>query len=251
MIVHVPLSRKGASASKDKHALVIGGGDGGAVREILRHSDVAQVTQVEIDPAVIQAAKDFLPSIWQHPYLDTGGQPAPLHIDPRLTVLNLDALQYLQERADQKLYDLVIVDASDPIGPGKSLYTTEFYELLKSVLRPGGAVAVQGGSFFWFKGVFNTVYHQLNKVFPMVKPYQCFTAIYPGGVWNLQLATLGDDPQQVDVAKVNAIKTRATEHLQWYSAETHHAAFALPPNALKVLEDPPMTLEQLEKTLLG
>ena len=54
-------------------------------------------------------------------------------------------------------------------GPGKSLYTTEFYELLKSVLRPGGAVAVQGGSFFWFKGVFNTVYHQLNKVFPMVR----------------------------------------------------------------------------------
>lgn len=76
----------------------------------------AQVTQVEIDPDVIQAAKDFLPSIWQHPYLDTGGHPAPLHIDPRLTVLNLDALQYLQERADQKLYDLVIVDASDPIG---------------------------------------------------------------------------------------------------------------------------------------
>ena len=72
-------------------------------------------------------------------------------------------------------------------GPGKSLYTTQFYELLKSVMRPGGAVAVQGGSFFWFKGVFNTVYHQLDKVFPVVKPYQCFTAIYPGGVWNLQV----------------------------------------------------------------
>jgi spermidine synthase len=157
----------------------------------------------------------------------------------------------LQKRANQTLYDLIIVDASDPIGPGKSLYKTEFYQLLKSVLRENGAVAVQGGSFFWLQGVFNTVYHQLKKVFPVVKPYQCFTAIYPGGLWNLHLATLGDDPAEVDAAVAAGIRTREGITLDYYSAETHVASFALPPFARKVLKETPLTLDELEVLLLA
>ena len=109
---------------------------------------------------------------------------------------------------------------------------------------------MQGGSFFWLSGVFNTVYHQLKKVFPVVKPYSCFTAIYPGGVWNLQLATLGDDPALVDPRKVDAIRMRPGASLDWYTESTHRHAFVLPPIAKRVLERPPMTLDELEKSIL-
>jgi len=250
LIAHIALCRKGSPESPGQRALVIGGGDGGSAREILRHSKISAVDMVEIDPMVVLAAKAHLPSIWKHPFeVDPNGRPAPLHADTRLTVHHVDALKWLQGMANQSTYDVIVIDASDPMGPGVALYTTEFYQLLKGVLRPGGAVTVQGGSFFWFADIFTTVFHQLSKVFPVVKPYQCFTAIYPGGVWNLQVATLGDDPAEVDPAKVAQIRMGPGEELGWYSEQTHTAAFAVPPYALKVLKRAPKSLPELSALL--
>jgi spermidine synthase len=87
----------------------------------------------------------------------------------------------------------------------------------------------QGGSFFLSSDVFATVYHQLSKVFPVVKPCQIFTATYPGGVRHLHVATLGDDPAEVDPAKVAQIRTARSQQLRYYSEVTHPAAFAIPP----------------------
>jgi len=214
--------------------LVVGGGDGGSAREALRHPDVGHVDFVDIDAEVLRASRELLPSIWRHPH-STADQPLALEDDPRLNIRVMDGFEFLKD-AEGEGYDLIVVDASDPVGPGSALYTDSFYASLRARLRPGGAVSVQGGSFWYLPAVFRTVYHGLKSSFPVVKPYQCFTSVYPGGIWNLQVATLGDDPAEVDPEKVSAI-TGAP--LEWYTAHTHAAAFHLPPIAYAALEIPP------------
>ncbi|CAM9734707.1 unnamed protein product, partial [Choristocarpus tenellus] len=238
MITHVPLCRSGVAHGEGKRALIIGGGDGGAAREILRHQDVATVDLVDIDAEVMRASKEYMPGIWRHPD-SVPGNHIPLDADPRLTVRAEDGVAFLADESREG-YDLIVVDASDPVGPGAALYSDEFYALLRHRIRPKGAVAVQGGSFWYLPKVFRTVYHGLRKSFPVVVPIQCFTAVYPGGLWNLQIATLGDDPSDVDSAKASNLCKR--HDLVFYSPEAHSASFVLPPIALKELAKPPPTL---------
>jgi len=251
LIAHVPMSFKRSETPQHAmhetpwlDAVVIGGGDGGSAREILRHPRVRSVTLCEIDPAVIAAAKEFLPSLWRHPYL----AKQPLHNDPRLRVMNVDAIKFLrQQYAAGTKYDMIVVDASDPVGPGIELYRPQFYKLLRDVLKPGGAVCIQGGSSVYLKNVLSTVYHGLKAHFPMVKPINCITQLYPGGMWNLVVATTGDDPAIVDPAIVNAIRTPPGEALQWYSAEVHAAALVMPPHATTTLAKSPPSLATIQK----
>ncbi|CAM9186993.1 unnamed protein product [Discosporangium mesarthrocarpum] len=237
-IAHVPLCREGGASTSGKRVVIIGGGDGGAAREILRHQDVSTVDLVDIDAEVMRASKEFIPGIWKHPD-STEGNHIPLDEDARLTVWAEDGLAFLADESREG-YDLIVVDASDPVGPGAALYSDDFYALLRRRLRPKGAVAVQGGSFWYLPKVFRTVYHGLLKAFPRVLPLQCFTAVYPGGLWNLQVATLGDDPSKVDRAKARTLCERY--NLSFYSPEAHHASFALPPVAHSELAKPPPTL---------
>ena len=237
MIVHPALCRAGASGATGQRALIIGGGDGGAAREILRHPLVSHVDMVDIDALVTQSAKTYLPSIWRTP------QGAPLEGDPRFHLHHADGVAFLEKATEG--YDLIVVDASDCIGPGTTLYSEKFYRLVRERLRPQGAVTVQAGSFFYLPDVLSTVYQGLAKVFPEVAAYQCFTAVYPGGLWNLAMATLGDAPVDVDTARADAL-----HGVCWYNASTHRAAFVLPPLAQKVLCAPDVkTPEQLAETL--
>eukprot|EP00041_Stephanoeca_diplocostata_P010622 m.169193 g.169193 ORF g.169193 m.169193 type:complete len:413 (+) comp18234_c0_seq1:312-1550(+) len=195
MIVHVPMSflRKSSDEGRTSlRALVIGGGDGGSARELLRHPSVEEVVLCEIDPAVSQASKDWMETIWVHPYLEG----LPLDADKRLRIVNEDAIEFLKTSVKYgELFDVIVVDASDPVGPGVALYQPSFYELLSSALRPGGAVSVQAGSWLYFKECFLIVYHRLRASFPTVRPYTCITQLYPGGFWNLMIATKsGEDP---------------------------------------------------------
>lgn len=116
------------------------------------------------------ASKNFIPAIWRHPS-STADCHVPLDADPRLTVRAQDGLAFLADESVEA-YDLIVVDASDPIGPGAALYTDEFYALLRRRLRPKGAVAIQGGSFWYLPLVFRTVFHGLKKAFPTVRPLQ-------------------------------------------------------------------------------
>lgn len=222
MIVHPALCRKGAQHDTDQRALVIGGGDGGAAREILRHPLVAHVDMVDIDPFVTASARTFLPTIWRAP---RGG---PLENDARFHLHHTDGVEFLAAANDG--YDFIVIDASDCIGPGTTLYSENFYRLVRRRLRPQGAVTVQAGSFFYLPEVLATVYHGLAAVFPTVAIYQCFTAVYPGGLWNLAMATLGDAPYDVDAARAASL-----QELRWYDAAAHRAAFALPPIAHEIL----------------
>ena len=241
MIVHTALCRAGAgNPAGGRRVLIIGGGDGGAAREALRHDDVSAVDLVDIDGDVLRAAREFLKRTWNHPDKD-----GPLEVDPRFHAHAEDGVEWLKKvgTADgPEPYDLIVVDASDPIGPGTVLYTPAFYQSVYDALREGGATCVQGGSFWYLKEVFQTVYHGLKSAFEVVKPMECFTAVYPGGVWNLQIATKGDDPEQVDERRA-----RSLAGLEWYSPARHRACFGIPPNAWRVLEQKPPDLAEVER----
>lgn len=241
LLVHTGLCRAAAQEVPARRVLVIGGGDGGAAREALRHRDVVRVDLVDIDAAVTTVAKECLPGIWTHP---EGG---PIDKDERLRIFHRDGLQFLEE-SDER-YDLVVVDASDCVGPGTVLYSERFYHAIRARLSEVGAVSVQAGSFWYLPEVLVSVVHGLRQVFPRVDVYQCFTAVYPGGIWNLAMATLGDDPRQVDEARAGQL-----QNLQFYDAATHPAAFVLPPMATQIIErsEPgdPAALEALLQELM-
>lgn len=244
LITHVGLCRKGLKTERGLHVLIIGGGDGGAAREALRHADVARVDLVDIDGRVMDIARDYFPTIWRRP--DDSG---PLHEDERLHIRAEDGLAFVAN-APPDAYDLIVVDASDPVGPGTALYSSDFYGSLRACLRPGGAVTVQAGSFFYLDEVLRRVLHGLAAHFPSVLPYQCFTAIYPGGMWNLVVATLGDNPRDVATTRAEAI-AKVGNGCAWYSADIHRSCFALPPVAVERLKQPPPSLEELEARLLS
>jgi spermidine synthase len=253
MIVHVALCRSGGAAAAavgqpGKSVLVIGGGDGGAAREALKHSDVGRVDMVEIDAAVVAAAREHLPAIW-------GGNDS----DERFHLHFEDALEFLRRSAESPespesadagissvpaLFDLCVIDGSDPVGPGTALYTDEFYRLVAARLKPTGAVTVQAGSAYYLPEVTQTVLAGLRKVMRgRVEAFECFTRIYPGGVWNLVIGTMSEDD---DPAEVDKDRAQKQTHCDFYSEETHRAAFALPPIARRILSRPPPPLEAVE-----
>ncbi len=222
MMVHTLMCRAGAS-NTPKKVLVIGGGDGGCARELLRYPYVTKVDMVDIDRELVELCEKHLPKIFRRP-----DNQSSLRDDKRFNLIIDDGAEYLKTCEDY--YDAIFVDATDPIGPGASLYSHEFYRSTKSRLNPNGALAVQGGSTWYFRDTFRQVYQNLQALFPVVHPLECFSAVYPGGVWSIQIATMGDDPRDV-----NDKLSRLHDDLDWYSSERHQAAFILPPHAQELL----------------
>ncbi len=178
LLVHPGLCRRGARRASDRRVLVIGGGDGGSAREALRHPDVAHVDLVDIDPEVTAAARDLLPTVWRRP--DGAG---PLDDDPRFHLHHADGLAFLAAAGEP--YDLVVVDATDPVGPGRVLFSEPFYEAVKARLRPEGAVAVQAGSWFALPEALRLAHAGLSAVFPGPRSTSAGRRSTPGasGTW--------------------------------------------------------------------
>ncbi|MEQ8611829.1 MAG: polyamine aminopropyltransferase, partial [Parvibaculum sp.] len=128
MMTHVPILAHGAA----KRVLIIGGGDGGILREVIRHRSVEHVTMVEIDPAVTDFCKKQLPQI-----------SAGAFDDPRLNLVFADGAKFVEDTDDS--YDVIIVDSTDPIGPGEVLFREEFYRAAQARLTPGGVIVTQNG----------------------------------------------------------------------------------------------------------
>ena len=148
MIAHVPMF-----AHKDaKKILVIGGGDGGTVRELLRHEMVEQIDLVEIDEFVISAAQKYLPKM------------ASSLIDKRVRIKVEDGIEFVK-MCESKQYDIVIVDSDDPVGPGKGLFTEEFYAEIYRILKDVGIMITQSESPRFNKEVFKQVFQSYNKIF--------------------------------------------------------------------------------------
>lgn len=213
LIAHVPLM----SHKCPKSVLVIGGGDGGTVREVLKHDTVEKVVLCEIDGMVIDACKKYLPTI------------AGKLDDPRVEVLVKDAIEYIKTKENE--FDVVLIDSTDPMGPGEGLFTQEFYTNVKKSLKKGGIMSAQSESPVVNKEEIKKMYNLLKKVFPITSTYTSPIPTYPGGYWAWAFCSQEVEPlSYIDERRAEEI----TKTSQIYNKEYHRASFALP-NFLKNL----------------
>lgn len=178
MLVHPAL----LSHPSPRTVLIVGGGDGGALREALRHP-VEGVTLVEIDPAVIEIAAEWLPSVHQGTFSD-----------PRTEVVISAGEKFLPHHREE--FDVIIVDSTDPIGPGAALFTPEFFAACKAALRGEGFLSLQTGSPVLRPEELRSVVGLLRPLFPTVLPYLGFMPLYPSGMWSYVLAAFGEVPKE-------------------------------------------------------
>lgn len=215
MLAHVPLF----AHPHPENVLVIGGGDGGILREVCRHGCVTDIDFCEIDEDVIKVSKQFLPSL------------ACGFDDPRIKIHIGDGCAFVLGKKNQ--YDVIIVDSSDPIGPGDVLFKKPFYEGLRAALKPDGIVACQGESIFLHK---KWVIHlaKITKELFIKQGYSCIMIpTYPGGNIGICLGSLG--PELTKPAR--HISDQIQEQLKYYSPDIHEASFILPRFAKKMLSD--------------
>lgn len=213
MLVHVPM----LTNSQIRDVLVIGAGDGGTIRELVRHEEIKQITMVEIDEVVVRASQEFLPTI----------SSALTH--PKLNLLIDDGIKFVREAAENS-YDLVIIDSSDPIGPAEGLFTSSFYQDVYRCLRPGGLATIQSESPSFNRKVFGEINQCLKEVFgkEQVYPYLVFIPMYPSGIWSLTYCSKQGAHPINDFNLDRAIKFTQEHNLSYYNADIHQAAFCLP-----------------------
>lgn len=210
MIVHIPL----IAHKNPQTVLVIGGGDGGTVREVLKHKSVKSVDMCEIDGMVIEASKKFLPTI-----------SCKLE-DEKVKVYVEDAIEFIKDK--KNCYDVVLIDSTDPMGPGEGLFTEEFYTNVKNSLREGGIVVPQSESPFVNVNEMRKMYILLKKVFKNVAPYCGPIPTYPGGYWSWAFCS---DDVDVPHCHKKVDKERADEIAplcKIYNARMQTAVFDVP-----------------------
>jgi spermidine synthase len=210
MLVHVPLF----ALDQPQNILIIGGGDGGALREALRHP-VETVTMVEIDPRVIDLCKEYMPSL-------SGG--AFYH--PRANLIIADGIQFVAE-TDQR-FDAIIVDSTDPIGPGEVLFTEAFYASCKKCLTPGGVLITQNGVPFFQSEELKSSQQKLSPLFKDAGCYLTVVPSYVGGFMALGWATDNQDLRSVAAETLQSRFEDLGLKTQYYTPAIHTAAFALP-----------------------
>jgi spermidine synthase len=191
--------------------LIVGGGDGGALKEILRYP-IRHAQLVEIDRQVIDVCRKHFP--WLSPSLE----------DKRVELVVADGKEFIAR--DGRKFDVVIIDSSDPVGPSVSLHGMNFYKKLKKRLHPGGIVVAQAGSPFYCPESIKKKRDFLRKIFKIVDFYLSPVPTYPGGSWCFVFLS--------DKVNPSRIKRKPAKGLKYFNLEVHHSAFSLP-NYLKGL----------------
>ncbi|KAL1804425.1 hypothetical protein DCAR_0936075 [Daucus carota subsp. sativus] len=220
MITHLPL----CSIPNPKKVLVIGGGDGGVLREVARHSTVEQIDICEIDKMVVDVSKQYFPDV------------AVGYEDPRVNLHIGDGVAFLKA-VPEGTYDAVIVDSSDPIGPAQELFEKPFFESVAKALRPGGVVCTQAESIWLHMHIIEDIVANCRHIFKGSVNYAWTTVpTYPSGVIGFMLCSTEGTP--VDFKHpVNPIDdSKSDRPLKFYNSEIHEAAFCLPSFAKKVIE---------------
>jgi spermidine synthase len=210
MMTHVPLLAHGQAS----HVLIVGGGDGGMLREVLRHP-VAQVTQVEIDQAVIDMARKYLPN-----------HSAGAYDDPRLSLVIADGMDFVHDTSDH--YDVIICDSTDPIGPGEVLFSEDFYALAKNCLAPGGVLVTQNGVPFLQPDELKTTALRMQPHFADTGFYCAPVPTYYGGFMAFGWGTDDRELRHVDLTVLQTRYDTAGLKTRYYTPAIHQAAFALP-----------------------
>ena len=205
MIVHPAL----CTADEVANVLIIGGGDGGTAREVLRHPGVQNVVLCEIDGDVVSACKEFLPG---HGAWD----------DPRLDVRIGDGVEFVKNAAADS-FDIVLLDGSDPVGPAEGLFGRSFYQYVERILKPNGVFALQSESPIINHRLFCDIVKTLRNIFGNAHPYFGPTPIYAAGIWSWTFATRSVDHFAMKDERV----ARIEEQSKYYNRDIHKAAFAL------------------------
>ncbi len=208
MITHVPLFVH----PSPKKVLVIGGGDGGTAREVLRHTGVQRCVMVEIDQCVIDACLEHIPQTSE-----------VLKGHDKLELIVGDGVKFVKETKEK--FDVIIVDSTDPIGPAAPLFGPEFYNDVNSCLSDNGIVVSQGESPFFNADVQKSMLEVLNGIFPKVFIYNFSNLSYPGGYWSFTFASKGLEPikdfnpERVDESKLE---------FNYYNKGLHTSSFMIP-----------------------
>lgn len=198
-----------------RRALILGGGDGGAAEEVLKHPGIERVVLAELDEAVVEAARTHLQAVHRGAF-----------DNPRLTLRIGDGLDFMR-RTDER-FDLAFMDLTDPDTPAQSLYTREFFGLARGVLAPGGALVLHIGSPIFHPAQVQRMTADLRSVFRTVRCYGLYIPLY-GAYWGMAIASDTLDPAALDAAEAGRrLEERGIGDLGYYNAQIHPALFALP-----------------------
>jgi spermidine synthase len=219
MMAHVPLM----ALAKPRRVLVVGGGDGGVLREVLKHPSIEQATLCEIDRSVVDLSLAHYPGI-----------AAGAFDDPRTDLVIADGLKYVA--GIRQRFDAIIVDSSEPIGPSKVLHTPAFFADCRRALRRGGILVTQNGLPFLFPDHLAATTGALAALFERVAPYMCTQPCYFGGPFALNWAS--DEPAHLEVGarKLARRQEKRAIRTRYWTPAVHAAAFALPAYAEAVAE---------------
>lgn len=216
MMAHVPIFAHGAAAK----VLIIGGGDGGMAREVLKHPE-ADVTMVEIDEGVVEFSKKYLPALSDGAF-----------DNPRLDLVIADGAAFVAET--EKRFDVIIVDSTDPIGPGEVLFTDTFYGKARACLAPGGIIVTQNGVPYLQGEELTNTMRAFQALFADATCYMATIPTYAGGPMAFGWGTDGE-ARQTNLETLKARFEKAAIETRYYTPEVHRAAFALPRYVLDLM----------------
>jgi spermidine synthase len=218
MMVHVPM----AVRPDVKRVLVIGAGDGGVIRELVQYDTIEHIDLVEIDELVVEVCKEYLP------------KTACRLDDPRVHIYYEDGLKYIRRCENE--YDLILVDSTDPFGPGEGLFTKEFYGNCYKALNDKGIMVNQHESPFYAQDAMamQRAHKRIIESFPISKVYQAHIPTYPSGHWLFGFASKQHHPvRDLDATRWNTLGL----HTKYYNTKLHVGAFALPTYVEELLYD--------------
>jgi spermidine synthase len=204
MISHVALH----THPNPKQVLIVGGGDGGVVREVLKHPSVERVVLAEIDGRVIEASKEYFPAI------------AAGLSDPRVDVQVVDGIRHIEENPNT--YDVVLIDSTEPVGPAVGLFQKPFYQKVAEALKPDGIMVAQTESPWFNRDLIRQVFADISSTFPITRLYTASIPTYPSGLWSFTLGSKQYDPLEVAEADIKQLDTK------YYHPQMHRSLFQLP-----------------------
>jgi spermidine synthase len=215
MITHVAM----AANPEIENVLVIGAGDGGTVRELTRYPNIKHIDLAEIDREVVRVCREYIP------------QTASCLSDPRVAIYYEDGLKFVRTR--QGVYDLILVDSTDPFGPGEGLFTKEFYGNCYKALGDRGILVNQHESVFYdeYAQSMKRAHKRLSELFPVALVYQAHIPTYPSGHWLFGFASKGINPLDIDADAWNALGIKT----KYYNTHLHLGAFAIPNTVIETL----------------
>ena len=221
MLTHVPILAHGTA----KRVLIIGGGDGGMLREVAKHDSVEHITMVEIDGTVVDMCKEFLPNHSKGAF-----------DDPRLNLVIDDGMRFVATTTEK--FDVIISDSTDPIGPGEVLFSENFYQACHRCLNEGGILVTQNGTPFMQLGEVQTTAGRLRSLFPDWHFYQAAIPTYIGGAMTFAWGATDTAYRKLSRDVLRQRFAGSGIVTRYYNPEIHIGAFALPQYVLQAVNKP-------------